>query len=177
MSAFLQMGRCNGLLKSSIWRAPRLPGTSVLCFLVLTLGVAHWGGCSGWLLDSGHPVSILSSLRVHPLGSCNVMAWWLQHPVFTDMTGGIFFSLTACGSFHGHAFIKFPWSFMKFISWSTFSHLLYIKSSLVIINRSEAKILELKNTVIEMKISLKRIQQQISASRKKNRELCPEAWI
>ena len=47
---------------------------------------------------------------------------------------------------------------MQFIS---FSHLLYIKSSLVIINRSEAKILELKNTVIEMKISLKGIQQQI----------------
>ena len=53
---------------------------------------------------------------------------------------------------------------MKFIS---FSHLLYIKSSLVIINRSEAKILELKNTVIEMKILLKGIQQQIFSKQEK----------
>ena len=55
---------------------------------------AREGGCSGWLLDglgSWQPpfVSILSSLRAHRLGSCNVMAWWLQHPLFTEMAGNV----------------------------------------------------------------------------------------
>ena len=38
-----------------------------------------WVGssCSGWRLDGRHPVSILSVLRAHLPGSCNVMAWWL----------------------------------------------------------------------------------------------------
>ena len=44
-----------------------------------------WGDCSGWRLDAGHPVSILSSLRAHCQGSCKVMAWCLQHPSFIHM--------------------------------------------------------------------------------------------
>ena len=62
-SAFLCMGRCKslGLLKSFLWYAPQLSGDSILCFL------------------------ILSSLRVHCRCGCNVMAWRLQHPLFTDI--------------------------------------------------------------------------------------------
>ena len=41
-------------------------------------------------LAVGSPfISILSSLRAHHPGGCNVMAWWLQHPLFTDMAGNI----------------------------------------------------------------------------------------
>ena len=66
-SAFLCIGRCKSLgsLNSFLWYAPQLSGARILCFL------------------------ILSSLRAHCLGSCNVMAWWLQHPLFTDMAGSI----------------------------------------------------------------------------------------
>ena len=65
------MGRCKSLgsLKSFLWYAPQLSGASILCF------------------------HILSFLRVHSWGGYNVMAWWLQHPLFTDMAGHIF-SLT-----------------------------------------------------------------------------------
>ena len=38
---------------------------------------------------------ILSPLRVHCWGSCNVMAFWLQYPLFTDVAGNIF-SFTPC---------------------------------------------------------------------------------
>ena len=43
-------------------------------------GCTAGGGCT-------HSGSILSSLRAYCQGSCNVVAWWLQHPLFTDMTG------------------------------------------------------------------------------------------
>ena len=38
----------------------------------------------------GHSASILNSLRAHCRGDYDVMARWLQHPVFTDMAGSIF---------------------------------------------------------------------------------------
>ena len=31
----------------------------------------------------------LSSLKAHHLGGYDVMAWWLQRPLFTDMAGSI----------------------------------------------------------------------------------------
>ena len=55
-----------GSLKSFLWCIPELSKTSILCFL------------------------ILSVLRVHHLGVCNVMAWWLQHLLFIDIAGDIF---------------------------------------------------------------------------------------
>ena len=94
-SGFLCLHRYRSLgsLKSFLWYTPQLSGASILCFLILTfLRVHSWwvGGCRGWLLDGGHPVSILSSFRAHHQGGCNVMTWWLQHPLFTDMAGDIF---------------------------------------------------------------------------------------
>ena len=72
------------------------------------------GGCSSWPLhgvlsrfscvrlcnsmdyspvDGGHPGSILSSLRMKLQSGCgNVIVKWLQHLLFTDMTGNIFYS-------------------------------------------------------------------------------------
>ena len=50
------------------------------------------GDWSGWGLDGGHPASILSSLRAPGQGSCNMMVWWLQHPLLTDVAGNIFHS-------------------------------------------------------------------------------------
>ena len=95
------MGRCKSLgsLKSFLWYAPQPSGASILsilCFLILSLlRVYHWGGgagvegCSDWGLGSGSPfVSILSSLQAHR-PRC-VVAWWLQHPLFTDMAGSVF---------------------------------------------------------------------------------------
>ena len=51
------------------------------------------GACHGWLLEGGHPVSILHFLRAHHQGSRDVMVWWLWHPLFTYMTANTF-SLT-----------------------------------------------------------------------------------
>ena len=48
-------------------------------------GITIGSGCCSWLLDSGHPVSILSSLRAHHQSSWNVMAWGLQYPLFTNV--------------------------------------------------------------------------------------------
>ena len=64
-----------------------------LWLLILSLLRLHClgGGCSHWLLDSGYPVSIPGSLRACSQGSCNMVAWWLQHPLLTDMAGNIFF--------------------------------------------------------------------------------------
>ena len=80
-----------------------------LWFLILSLLRVHcrvgWGdGGSGWLLDGGHPVHILSSLRAHLRGGCNVMAWWLQHPLFTDTAGDIFFSFAVTSPISGFFF-------------------------------------------------------------------------
>ena len=58
------MGRCKSLgsLKSSLWYAPQLSRDS-----------------------------ILNPLRVHSLGWLQwLVAWWPQHPLFTDMAGNIF---------------------------------------------------------------------------------------
>ena len=47
---------------------PQLSGASILLFLTLRiLMVPHFGVVSDWLLEGGHPVSILSSLRAHCL--------------------------------------------------------------------------------------------------------------
>ena len=100
-SAFLCMGRCKSLgsLKSFLWYAPQLSGDSILCFPILSLLRVHrqeW--LQRWLLDgfgSGQPVSLVSipsSLRAHPPGSCNVMAWWLHHPLVSDVAGKFFSS-------------------------------------------------------------------------------------
>ena len=83
------MGRCKSLgsLKSFLWYASQLSGASILCFLTLSLLRVHRrGACSCWLLDGGHPASTLSPLRAHR------QAWWLQHPLLTDMAGNIFYS-------------------------------------------------------------------------------------
>ena len=78
-SNFLHIGRCKSL-------AAQPSGASILCFLILSLlRVYHWSGCSVWWSDGRHPASILSSLRAHCCGSCNVMAKWLQHPLFTNI--------------------------------------------------------------------------------------------
>ena len=55
------------------------------------------GGCSGWLLGAGGGGAGGGASCLHPefpqgspTGSCNVMARWLQHPLFTDMAGSAF---------------------------------------------------------------------------------------
>ena len=57
-------------------------------------GCTFGDGCSGWLLDglgSGQPICLHPEFPQGSLsgGGCNVMAWWLQHPLFTDMAGNI----------------------------------------------------------------------------------------
>lgn len=96
--ALLYMRQCKSQdsLKSSLWYAPQLSGASLLCPLILSLHRtrgedgwrSHW---RGWLLGGGNPLSILSSLRSHYQGGCNVMSWWPQHPLFTDVAGNFFF--------------------------------------------------------------------------------------
>ena len=54
---------------------------------------ADYSCCS---LDGGLPVSILSPLKVHHWEGPSVMAWWLQHPPFTDRAGNIFHSQSVC---------------------------------------------------------------------------------
>ena len=56
------------------------------------LGVRGEKGESGCSTghQMGHPVSILSSFWIHFQGSWNVMAWGLQHPLFSDFEGNIF---------------------------------------------------------------------------------------
>ena len=71
--AFLYIRRCKSLgsLKSFLWYASQLSGTSILCFHILSFLRAHQltigCGCKG--------------------GGCN--GWWLWHPLFTDMSGHI----------------------------------------------------------------------------------------
>ena len=81
----------------ALWNcyAPQLSGASVLYFLILSLfRMLLWGGASlsGWWLDGRHPGSSLNSLRAHICGGCNVLAWRLQHPLFTDLAGNTFHS-------------------------------------------------------------------------------------
>ena len=62
-----------------------------LCLLILSLLRVHDRGWPQQLtVVGGHSISILSSLRAHRWGSCDVMALWLQHPLFTDRAA-IFF--------------------------------------------------------------------------------------
>ena len=96
-STFLYMGRDTKI--TAHWNHPFHMNLSYLgpvsCAFSsqVSSGCTVRGGCSSWLLDAGHPVSILNSLRAHSWCGCNVMALWLQHPLFTDMAGNIFFSL------------------------------------------------------------------------------------
>ena len=54
-------------------------------------GYTVQGGCSNLLLDGvNSPAFILSSLRAHSQGCCNVVAPWPQHPLFTDVAGNTF---------------------------------------------------------------------------------------
>ena len=64
-----------------------------LWLLILSLLRVHClgGGCHNWLLNSEYPVSIPGSLKAHSQGSCNMVVWWLHHPLLTDMAGNIFF--------------------------------------------------------------------------------------
>ena len=87
-SAFLCMGRCKSLgpLKSYLWL-----GVSILAShkyphsvpLELLQQLTDRWGASGF-----HPEFPQGS----PSGGCNVMTWWLQHALFTDMAGNIFHS-------------------------------------------------------------------------------------
>ena len=110
------MGRCKSLgsLKSLLWYVPQPSGASILSFLIMSLFRVHTGGrsgegkgggsCSSWLLDGGHPVSILTSLRAHLQGicmwrpdSCNILSL-LKRP------GNIFFSSLTVPSRGGEGF-------------------------------------------------------------------------
>ena len=71
---------------SAIW------GQHPVLFHQVSSGGITGGGCNGWLLDGGRPVSILSFLRAQHGGSCHVIAGWLQQPLFTDMAGNILHS-------------------------------------------------------------------------------------
>ena len=94
--------KCLGSLKSFIWYAPYHlePVSSVSCVFSswVSSGCTICGGCSGWPatrargVQAGgrHPVSILNSLRTLCLGGCDVMAWWLQNPLFTDTVANNF---------------------------------------------------------------------------------------
>ena len=61
-----------------------------LGILSLLLKVHH----RKWLLAGR--VSIPSSPRVHHPDGCNVMAWWLQHSLFANMEGSIFYLQYKC---------------------------------------------------------------------------------
>ena len=96
-STFLCMWRCKSLgsLKSFLWHAPQFSGACVLLFSILSpLRVHSWRDCSGWGLGNRQPVCLhcLSPSWV-PSGLV-VVAWRLQHPLFTDMAGNIFFTHT-----------------------------------------------------------------------------------
>ena len=66
-----------GSLKSFLWCILQLSEASILCFL------------------------ILNALRLHHLGVCNVMAWWLQHLLFIDIAGDIFIHRAQLGHING----------------------------------------------------------------------------
>ena len=93
LSTFLYMERCKSLGSLKLLCASALWGQ---CFVrshpeSLQGASLEWG-FSGWWLDGRHPGSSLNSLRAHIRGGCNVMAWWLQYPLFTDLAGNIFYS-------------------------------------------------------------------------------------
>ena len=48
--------------------------------------------------DEGHPVSILNYLRVHCWRGYNMMAWWLQHPLFTERAAIFFIHTCVIGT-------------------------------------------------------------------------------
>ena len=74
---------------SFLWYAPQLSGTNILSFLIpVPPGCMVRGSSSDWLLDGGHPVSILRSSGLTKAGGCR-----LQHRSFTSTAGNIF-SLT-----------------------------------------------------------------------------------
>ena len=79
-----------GSLKPFLWCAPRLPGARIVCLFILSFlgGTVRVPAAvdSRWRAAL---VSILCSLRAHRPGGCNVVAWWLQHPWWTDTAGGI----------------------------------------------------------------------------------------
>ena len=61
---------------SAIWgQYPELSHNESLQGAHWRLGGGGGGGRSTWLLDGGHPVSILTYLRAHLQGICNVKAW------------------------------------------------------------------------------------------------------
>ena len=83
------MGRCK---KAELTEVNQLSGASILCFLILSLlRVLHCGvpaGADGSMAASYfYPEFPQGSHQ----GGCNVMAWWLQHPLFINMAGNIFF--------------------------------------------------------------------------------------
>ena len=99
--------KCLGSLKSFIWYAPYhleplytlYPQCPVFSHPEFPQGALLWWlqwltatRAGGVQAGGRHPVSILSSLRTHCQGGCDVMAWWLQHPLFTDMIANIFHS-------------------------------------------------------------------------------------
>ena len=83
-SVFLCMGKCKGLgsMKLFLWYAHQLSGANILGFFILSV---LKDGCRSWLLNGGHPVSALRSLRAHCAGGCNVIVRWLQHPLLKIM--------------------------------------------------------------------------------------------
>ena len=65
----------------------------------LPQGTSLEGGGLQWLaIWWWASVSTLSFLGAHPQEGCNVMAWWLQHPLFTDMAVDFFIETWKSGT-------------------------------------------------------------------------------
>ena len=62
----------------------------------------HWGGCTGWLLEGGHPVSIPGSTMK---GGCNVIGWWLQRDWLVAVRAFIYEIVDVLCA---HTFVKTP---------------------------------------------------------------------
>ena len=82
-----------------------IEGGSNLCFPILSplrvyLCGVGWGGVGWWApvaegltASTLFPIWVPSGLTMG-WGSCHVMAWWLRHPLFTDMAATFFIHIT-----------------------------------------------------------------------------------
>ena len=90
-----------------------LRSTSAICISTVSCafsswvssGYTVWGGCNSWLLDGGVSCFYPEVPQGSSLGHCNVMAWWLQHPLFTDMAGNIFSLTLVTHCCPGHSYL------------------------------------------------------------------------
>ena len=79
-------------LKSFFWHVPPLYSAVILCFLILSHLRVHCGGsCGGFSMSddlmTGPLFSSWIPSGVTVVGSCS--GWWLQYPLFTDMSSSI----------------------------------------------------------------------------------------